>query len=407
MTKKTSIVILCVAVALILFVGVFTFMPVGLNYGESGVFHSPLNLIQKSSLFTDEVSTKYAVELDENTTANSVVSLIKSRLASMYGYYGCEVKYDSATNILTVSVPKTSDETKSSVSAILSTVTATGKVELSTSQTYSEDSVLLTTEHLKSASSKTYNASAQNYYITEVKLTDAGSKALATISSSSYLYGFVDGSIISQVVQSSGILQMYFNSKADSERVAAYINGGVLGAELSWDDDEEIVNDAGIVCLCVIAALIVATWVFYAVRYKTLGVSGIISSAVSVILFTIISGLIYSEILNAFAIAGFVLGYAMVMVFTVSVLEKIKEAREAGKTLYSAIYTAFSTSNKLNLIVHGIALVVGIVLWLIPTVVTAPLGCALTYMAVCSFIATMAINRLFVNVMAALVSSEK
>ena len=93
MTKRTSIIILCVFIAIILFVGIFSFMPDGLNYGESGLYHSPFSLIQKSTLFTDEVVAEYIVDLDEGVNASSVVSTIKTRLAKMYGYYPVRLNF--------------------------------------------------------------------------------------------------------------------------------------------------------------------------------------------------------------------------------------------------------------------------------------------------------------------------
>ena len=68
-----------------------------------------------------------------------------------------------------------------------------------------------------------------------------------------------------------------------------------------------------------------------------------------------------------------------------------------GSTFASAKYKGFANSNKRNLIVHGIALVVGIILWVIPTAVTAPLGNALVYLAILSFVGTMGLNRLFAS----------
>ena len=47
MTKKTSIVLLSILAVIVLFIGVFTFIPDGLEYGEYNIYYSPLHLIQK------------------------------------------------------------------------------------------------------------------------------------------------------------------------------------------------------------------------------------------------------------------------------------------------------------------------------------------------------------------------
>ena len=55
---------------------------------------------------------------------------------------------------------------------------------------------------------------------------------------------------------------------------------------------------------------------------------------------------------------------------------------------------------------NGAALLLGVILWLIPTVVTAPLGNVLVYGAVLSFVATMLLNRIFVALVTPLVEDN-
>lgn len=407
MTKRTSIIILCVFIAIILFVGIFSFMPDGLNYGESGLYHSPFSLIQKSTLFTDEVVAEYIVDLDEGVNASSVVSTIKTRLAKMYGYYGCDVEYNAVDSIITISIPKTSgvdaSMALSTEQSIFSSVTAVGKVEVSSETKYDESKMILKSEHFKSASVRKYNVSATTYYIAEAKLTEAGKKAASELTSSSKIYYYVDGALTYQAIYdaTSGTVQLYSSTEATTKKVASYINNGTLGGELAWNNRTEVANSAGLVIAIVLAVLFVASCVFFVVRNKSLGFVGVLSAVFTIVAYVVIAGLIYSTIFNAFSVTGVLLGYIAFMFFTHTTLESIKESYSAGKTMSSAKYNAFKAGNKLNLIVHGIMLVVGIILWVIPSIVTAPLGCALVYMTICSFVATMGLNRLFVSAIAA------
>ena len=136
-------------------------------------------------------------------------------------------------------------------------------------------------------------------------------------------------------------------------------------------------------------------------RYKTIGLAAVMSAVFILLGYVLMAGLIYSTIFNPFSVTGIVLGYIAFMYFTVTTLERLQDSYQSGKTMSSSKYKAFSASNKLNLIVHGIMLVVGIILWVIPSVVTAPLGCALVYSTICSFVATMGLNRLYVGAFSA------
>ena len=84
MTKTTATVMLIIFIAVLAFVGVFTFIP-EFEYGAYGEYYSPATLIQKSALFTDSVKTTYTVELDEGVTTAQVQKIIDKRLSSIYG----------------------------------------------------------------------------------------------------------------------------------------------------------------------------------------------------------------------------------------------------------------------------------------------------------------------------------
>ena len=120
---------------------------------------------------------------------------------------------------------------------------------------------------------------------------------------------------------------------------------------------------------------------------------------------TIVAGLIHLEILNIFAIVGMLLGIALQTYFTVYAFENINAYE--GSTFASAKHKGFANSNKRNLIVHAIALVVGIILWVIPTAVTAPLGNVLVYLVVLSFVTTMGLNRLFATMVEPFIEGAK
>ena len=76
---------------------------------------------------------------------------------------------------------------------------------------------------------------------------------------------------------------------------------------------------------------------------------------------------------------------------------KFNKTKSEEKTFATAAYQGFRSTNIISLIAHASLLVLGIILWVIPTAVTAPMGTIFVYGAVLSFVATFGLNRLFVK----------
>lgn len=416
MTKTTSIVLLCIITVLVLFFGVFAFLslPDGLEYGDYGEFYSAYDVIQKSGLFTDTTRSTYQTKLNEGVEFRSVQKTINARLKNIYGYYSVDIT--NKDGLTTIVMPKTApigqkvNAQRPSATSILSSITAVGKVEIlstaySQSATYDENNVVLTNEHFRRARTQTYAQAAQTFYICEAKLTDEGAKlASKSLTENSQYECAIDGVLHTSVavfaVYTNGSLQIYGADKLGSKTAASYINNGMLGGELTLDEtgDVDVVNKTSWVYAAVMGVIILATFVFFAVRYKTLGIAGILSQLIAVVLFMYISMLLYMLIFfNLFAAIGLALAYAFMTFFTIFTFEKIR-AFNQEKTFSASAYKGFSMTNKISLIAHAALLVLGIILWVIPTAVTAPMGTMLVFGAVLSFIATFGLNRLFVKI---------
>lgn len=399
MTKSASIAILCVICAIALVLGVFACLPGGLEFGEYKIYNSPISLIQGDSMFTDSIVATYKVKLDDEADINDVVSVLKSRLGDMYGRYFCNVAEENG--VISITVPKTVNESKTSEMSILSNVISTGKVEVLTESTYAEDDVILSSEHISRTSVQRYASSGSTYYIINAKLTKEG-KAIAeeklSVSTSSWsAYVAVDGTVRYGVAYTSnGTLQIYASSDADAQYLTGLIKSGSLGAKLTSIDTNDATTLGGLILEIAFAAILLGSWIFYLVRYGKLAIAPIVSQLVAVVAFIWFAGVVYFNLVNIAAVVGLVLGYALVSCFTVLTFDKMK-AYLQEKTVSASRYKAFTEMNKWNCIVHAIVLVVGVVLWLIPTGVTAPLGNALVYCTVLSFVVTMGLNRLFAS----------
>lgn len=404
MSKTASIVVYTVIFALVLLLCVGACLPDGLQgSGSYLIYHAPINYIQGDKLFGKVQQTAYKVNLDEDADINQVASTLRSRLANMYGYWFCNVTVEGENKII-VNVPVTADENNTSASTVLSNITQTGAIEVVTSSTYDADDVILTAEHIKSTSTSRYSSSSSSYYIVNLNLTSEGSKIAASnlseASSSSWsAYLAIDGTVTYGIAYTSGKLQVYTSGEAYCTALRGLIKSGTLNATLVevpvGDETEPIITSTPIRIAYGILMLVVilACWIFMLVRYGKISLAVILSQLIAVLVFVLFAGGVYFNLLNVASAIGILGGYALMQVFCCMFLEKFRNY--SAKTFASARHNAFAENNKLNIIVHAAVLVAGVILWLIPTGVTAPLGNALVYSAVLSFAVTMGLNRLF------------
>lgn len=402
MSKSSAVIILVIVAVLVLALGFFAVYPTVINYGEYKQYHSPLSLIQASSLYTDNEVGTYTLKLDTDAKAETVVKQIKQRLSNAYGYYGSSVSANG--DVVSVTVPVTANTENATADTILSNVTAIGKVEVtnlnansssSSELKYSTSSVVLKPTHFKSASSRRYISGTSTFYICEVKLNAAGEKAATALTSTTPYVVALDETLATHgYLASANTFQIYAQSETQAKVFASYVNSGALVGELSLDDTVTNTNNLGLIVACVFAAIVVVSWIVLIVRFKALAVSAIYCHLIVLLLFVICAALLGLQIFNTAAFVGLLLGYALMYFFTYYTFNAI-HGYMASKTHASARYKGYQDTNKLNLIVHAVALVLSVVLWLIPTVVTAPLGNVLFYMTLASFIATFGLNRPF------------
>lgn len=409
MSKTASTVVYVIIFVLALFFCVGSCLPGGLSIGEYKEYNSAINLIQGDGMFSDVQQTAYKVKLDEDANINDVAATIRARLADMYGYYFSKVVVED--NTIVVNVPVTANSEKTGENSVLNAVTSTGKVEFLSSSTYSESDVVFTSEHVKSVSTRRYSSSTSASYIVNVKLNAEGKELAASKlkpSTSNYsAYVAVDGTVsYGATYNTNGTLQIYTSSENDCAALKGLIKNGALGGKLveipvDLESESNVVKSyGGLIFAILMAVVIVASWVFYFVRYGKISLAVVLSQLIAVTVFIIFAGLVYFNLLNVASAIGILGGYVLMSAFSCVVLEGIKNY--ADRPLTSAKHLAFRDANKWNLIVHAIVLVAGIILWLIPTGVTAPLGNALVYGAVLSFVATMGLNRLFAALVAPL-----
>lgn len=412
MSKKLSLILVCVLSALILVAAIFAFIP-SYSVGEYGVKYSPIEAMQKG-LFASQQKASYKVsELAEGKTLenSNVTSIISKRLAKIYNYYGAKFVIDGDS--LDIIIPEsladkaarqgnTLDETNiASATEILSSVICQGKVEILDDTSYDKECVMLTAEHFASAKTSKYVSDSNVYYIVDVKLTKEGkgiaAKNLQPASQNWSAYCSVDEVVSYGVAYVNDGLQIYTNSDSQAAALKSYINYGALDGKLDETASVAHVEGSGtgfIVLGIVLAVLMIAGWVYMFIRYGKLAIVNVVATLFSAMTFIWFAGGVYFNCFNAFAYVGVIISLAIIDYITYVQLDAIKSATESGKKSAPAIKGAFNGSFIKSLIVCGGAIVLGIICWFIPTVVTAPLGNALVYGGVLAFAALCGINRL-------------
>lgn len=423
MTKKASIVIISILVVLVLFFGGFSFIP-QFPVGDYEIYYSPVNLIQKGADIGDKYIAPYVVDIGDlegdaiNTATSNAVKILSSRLSAVYGYHNSDIKLNEDNSRITVTIPTTTSHDGTSEEAIVSAVMIAGKFEFLSDQTYSEDVVQIgnygdDVKYYRSATTQTYVNGENTYYLVEVALTAEGlefaNTNFAHSTNAVSAYGAVDG-VVRYGVQhqlSVSTLQIYTSTQEDAKLVASMFNHGMLDIGLSQASDADtVVNTTTSMWLAIISAvLVVALAIVLLVRYKTLGLAAVLSLLISIILIVMFMGLAYFTVFNIFAFVGMVLGMALFAYCNIFVLENVKK-KLVQATVGGAIKQGYSASWKRVLIISAIALVVGIICWVIPTFVTASLGNALVYCAIMTLATSLGITRLLAVVVTPLVAKQ-
>lgn len=415
MTKRTSVILLCVVTVLVLFLGIFTFFPKTISYGEYNEYYSPVSLIQKSNALTKSIRGTYIVDYDDGVEFASVKSKLSKRLASVYSYYNITI--DEVDGKIVVLFPQTDNAQNVAAASILSNVTKNGKIEIlpNSNSTYSEESVCLGMQDYAKAKVRHYTQNGNDFYICQVTLTSEGTDKASALSTTSYNYVAVDGTVDSSnyaAYYSNGILQIYAMTQQVAELAASNINNGVLGATLTLDgepeterEDATLANNGSAIFLICFGVVVLASWIFFIIRYNVLGIAGILSQAIATILATIFAAYVSFGMFNVCAAVAMVIAYVFMTLLTIYSFEKIRNY-SAEKTFGTAKYKGFSEANKFNWLANLALLVLGIILWLIPTAVTAPVGNLFVYAAVVSFVATMGLNRLFAGIIAPFINTK-
>ncbi|MCM1043845.1 MAG: hypothetical protein NC350_06570, partial [Corallococcus sp.] len=364
----------------------------------------------------DKAISVYQIKGTENINADnnsSAINILKSRIAAVYGYRGADVVVElQSDNQIKIVIPNTSAD-KSSESYVdadtmISAIATKGLVEICTEQSYSKDKVVLSMENdeelFKGAKTERYVDGSNRWYIVTVDLTEKGrevANSKLTANSGTTTFCAIDEAVTSYYVmypsQNSSYLQIQTPDITSANALASFFNHGTLKYDLTRVDFEIENNSASYTLIVglVFAVLVIGLSVFMIVRYGLVGFAAVLSLLLLSVFTVYFAGLVYFSVFNVWAIIGFVLGLALIATMTCLPLEKVRALIKSGKSYNNALSQVYSKTWPLKLIVNGAVLLLGIILWVIPTGVTVSLGNALVYSAIASFVISFGLNRAF------------
>lgn len=417
MSKTKSVVLLSVLVALILFFGVFSFLP-EVDMGAY-TYHSPINLTTKGQDVGDGIYVIYDVSRPDNvlapgetatgdnaekiefdTAMKNTIEVMRKRLTA-YGMGDATISYSDEK--ITVYLPSTSSDT-----VLANVLGIEGELVLSTSS--STDKKITDYTHI--TQTKVTYTSANNVYFVIMVFDEAGQASLkeatkTAADSAITIYFLLDGeqyTTRSTSEQFEGsVMYLQTSDKAEAYKLANILNSGAMQLTLTQKEagyvQPQIGNTAylwivlGIVTLAVIIAFICV--------YGLQGVAVTLSLLCVITLTTIFSGLVY---MNQFTLSG-VLGYLIVLaIFAMSnamIFAKAKQYASISeepiieKKLLIAVGKGYAHGTKAIIFAHAVAFVAGVVLWLATVGTVKSLGVVLAYGSAFSLLATLFVTKLF------------
>ncbi len=213
-----------------------------------------------------------------------------------------------------------------------------------------------------------------------VKLFEEKSKDIVDNASSDKAIGFYvgDNQLLSLNISEAISQDSFLISTQDQQSAVNYatvlnscINGDALVLDYGTANDIDVIytspvlgDYAAIYLFCAVLALMIAAIVYSAVRYRMLGFVNAI--VIVMYMLTIVVALLLIDIQLTVAGAVFVvLGLALLCGANFAVFEKVRKETEKGKTIQSAVKSAYKSLLKGILEIHVVLVAVSLILALV------------------------------------------
>ncbi len=417
MSKTKSVILLCVLLALILFLGTFAFLP----EVDMGIYtyHSPINLTTKGQDVGDGVYVIYDISRQDNvlapgepatgenadkiefeTALNQTISTMRKRLDG-YGYPDATISYDNYR--ITIYFPNSNNTTN-----IATVLGMSGNFVLSTKTTV--DGKITDYKNITDCKI-TYLSSDDTYYISIV-FDDAGKEALkkATVDAATTnvtLYFLMDGeqyfNRTASEVFDSNVMYLQTTDEAEARKLSVILNNGAYDLTLKQYEAGYVSPQIGSTngLWLIIAIISIAIIVAFIIVYGLQGLASSISLVCFLVATAITSGLVFMSQLTLSGVAGILVGIAMFGLTNVLILSKSQQQARlinepiTQKRFIIATGRGFRGALLPTILTHAFVLVASIIVWLSTVGAVQSFGIALTYATVYSALASLFVTKLF------------
>lgn len=411
MTKTKATVLLCVLMIVVLFLGVFSFLP-EMKMGNY-TYISPINFIINGNDLADGISTSFTVTRPSEITDEEFSSLIarsitimEERLSS-YGLDKTQIVASSSNISLTLPVNSYDD-------TFYSAIYNNGVFEICT---YDEESKAYTVITDNTHFTDVYvSYGSSNYYV--VMNLDAEAKAaLATATETAYetnvkIYFRLDGEDYTTATIKEQFANDTLNVSTTDVDAAQYLysvlSSGSYGFTMTMNDTyvtEAISGQNAVIWANVgLAVIAVALVIAFIVNYGFSGLAASLSLLVTLILTLLTATFIYRSEISIGAYIGLYITVAVFGLFNTLILEKFRKSANTDvepnieKRLRASLTKSYALYTKPIVWISLMVLAVSITIWAAAPNSIRTLGVLLTYGVGFGLFSTLLVTKLFANI---------
>ncbi len=421
MTKNRS-KMLIIFLTLVLIVGlVASFVSFTYPLSIGGVkykYSSFVNELVLGSDISEGVLIEYQAKAHEDTDNNNYDRLMDSTLNDLRN-----ILKDSGFKNSTVA-RKGEDGIRIEVGGIvdkddsgevINLIGAPSKLSFSTS-TSADDAFMYGYECVKSVKANSIANGNQTAYYVEITFTDKGfdiisAKSKEIVKNSGTIYMLLGDTQVGSTTQevTTKSLQMSGEGFIDMATTRDYeiqIRTGMLALDLVRTYNGTISATSGVrgnvtnpmlFVWVTFAIMVIATLVFFAIRYKQIGLMAIFN-----MLFYIVLGLFFLQSvplvhINLSGLFAIVLGYVMAVIALMTTLEHAKHAYARGRKLHTSLHQGINASLSSTLSINVMLILAGVVCALMPTMAIQSFGIVTLVLGFVNIFCAQALMRLMIN----------
>ena len=394
MTKNRS-KMLIIFLSIILIVGLvasfvsFTY-PLSIN-GVTYKYSSFVDELVLGSDLSDGILLQYNAKTREDVQSDNYDELMDSTIIGLRnilndsGFKNTTIAREGNDGIR---LEVGSIQDKSDRDNLIALVGEPNQLVLSSSESATDETIFATSDDIKSVEAKEMSNGMQVVYYVEItfkkdsldKIKEKTAEITGAGNSFYMLLGDVTVGSSSEAVTTSSISMSSDNfiDLKTTEQYAVQIRTGLLPLELTCtyygDISEGLGYNAMVYIWVVLALMVVASFIFLAIRYKQIG-----GMAIFNLLFYIVLGLFFLQAvplvhINLSGVFGIMVGYLLVFVALVNVLENARREYAKGKKLHVCLNQGINSSLTSTLSVNIMFTLAGIICALMPSMAIQSFG---------------------------------